>query len=999
MTIPAQPTPPVRPPVPQTGLGQRGNVPSQTMVWARRGVLAVLAAGSFALGLGYFFLPSILTDKVESALLTRAEKRGLKLTIGKTWFDPRTSLTLDHVEVRDALRPDQPPLARIARVRVEYELNGVLSPRLYLLNVLLESPDLYVRRGADGVWNAQSLVDRLLKPQEDDEEKTGGGLRKYLSKHLPNIEMHDLRLAVDDEASQTPAALAGLDLHHLRVTNAALSLKNSSLVAEQQHIALQASARVTGIAEPVQLTGKLDRQSDSKDLGTGELTVILPGEMAVDIGGWRAQVGQLTARTDGALSLGHVQLAQTRGTSQFALDIQEIAVKLSPIAGPELTLPENLAAKVPAALKPLLRRITEVAIIEPVIVGKRQEKPADTALDDDDEEAVPELPPDAQKKAAKNAKNVKKPVVVAKKPEIAEKKPDASEGAAVRTGMANLFTRGADKLERQLAKLKVGMASIPVPLVTVERGRARFSDEQTAQAGQARELSDFSVKLERRPGEDVARLEMAFHTPGRQETNQIEGRVDIKTGDVELKMQLEHLPLASYAALMPPSVTPGEDGAIRGAALTLLYTAGQNQHPEQKAANKTPGQLTLEGHGKLEHVHVDIARISRQRLEDLQVEARGKVTIDLRKEEIKVDDAEVVVGKTHILAQAAVKRFRTAPAFTLSVKIPTIPCQDVVDSAPKGFAPLLEGMTCEGQLSAEAKLALDTANMNTLRLEWEPALGNVRVTSMGKYIRFDIFDGPFEHHARQKDGSLYTFVTGPGSEMWASVENISPWFVKVLTTTEDGGFFGHKGFSWESFKNAAIENLKRGRFVRGASTITQQLVKNLFFVEREKTISRKIQEAVVTWNIERAMSKQALLSLYLNIIELGPKIYGIRAATQHYFNRPPSDLTLLQAIWLGNLVPNPRAFYHQYRDGKVSEGTRAQLCWIAGVMFNRGKITEEEQRRLGDCTGVFTPESATPPPDKGFGHEGDAEPPPAPPILNERVPGQDGRHQGEPAPP
>jgi hypothetical protein len=305
---------------------------------------------------------------------------------------------------------------------------------------------------------------------------------------------------------------------------------------------------------------------------------------------------------------------------------------------------------------------------------------------------------------------------------------------------------------------------------------------------------------------------------------------------------------------------------------------------------------------------------------------------------------------------------------------------------------MLDGMTCEGQLSAEAKLALDTGNMNSLKLEWEPALGNVHVTSMGKYIRFDIFDAPFEHHARQKDGSLYTFVTGPGADLWAPLDGISPNFIKVLTTTEDGGFFGHKGFSWESFKNAAIENLKRGRFVRGASTITQQLVKNLFFVEREKTISRKVQEAVVTWQIERSLSKQQMLALYLNIIELGPKIYGIKAASQHYFNRAPGDLSLLQAIWLGDIVPNPRAFYHQYRDGKVSDGTKTTLCWIADVMVKRGKIAEEERRLLGDCGGVFAAEVA-PPPDRGLGHEGDPDvapvahdPPPPPPILYDHRP-------------
>ncbi len=947
-----------------------------------RSLIAVAALCGFGLGVFYFALPGLLTDKVTAGLIQRAEKRGVRLTIGKTWFDPMSALTLDNVELRDAAHPETTPIARIARLQVKYEIGGLFLPKLYLQTILLQSPDLYLRRDANGTWNAQGIFDRLLKPRDDDEEAHGGGWRKYVSKHLPDIEMRQLRAAFDDEHSQAPAKLAGLDLHHLRVSDAALSLKNTSAVAETQNLVLQASARVAGMADAVQLTGKLDRPSDGKELGNGELTLRLPGQMAVDMGGWRAQVGQLTARTDGSIALGRVQLAQTTGTSQFALDIQEIAIKLSAVPGPEPVLPDALRDKIPPFARQMLRRVAEVAIEEPVIVGKRQERPkeAAAAADDDDEESAPELTPDGAKKPAKG-KNAKAEKLAKEAAAAAQKVSDGSEGATIRNGLSAAFSQGADKLERNLTKLKTAVAAIPVPLITVQRGRARFSDEQGTAGGQARELSDFSAKLQRKPGEDVARLELAFHTPGRQETNQIESRVDTKTGDVELKMQLERLPLAAYAAVLPPVLVPQENGAVRDAALTLLFTAAT-------------GQLTLEGHGKVEHLDADIARISRQRLEDLVVEARGKLAIDLRKQELKLDEAEVIVGKTHAVIQAAVKHFRTAPAFSISLKIPTVPCQDVVDSAPRGFAPMLDGMTCEGQMSAEAKLALDTANMNSLKLEWEPALGNVRITSMGKYIRFDIFDAPFEHHARQKDGTLYTFVTGPGADLWAPLEGISANFVKVLTTTEDGGFFGHKGFSWESFKNAAIENLKRGRFVRGASTITQQLVKNLFFVEREKTISRKVQEAVVTWQIERSLSKQQMLALYLNIIELGPKIYGIKAASQHYFNRPPGDLTLLQAIWLGDIVPNPRAFYHQYRDGKISDSTKTTLCWIADVMVKRGKIAEEERRMLGDCGGVFAAEAA-PPPDRGLGREGDPEigvpppqlPPPPPPILNERHPG------------
>ena len=151
-------------------------------------------------------------------------------------------------------------------------------------------------------------------------------------------------------------------------------------------------------------------------------------------------------------------------------------------------------------------------------------------------------------------------------------------------------------------------------------------------------------------------------------------------------------------------------------------------------------------------------------------------------------EAALMAGLDHArLGAVLFARGQTAPAFDAQLRIPTVACQDAVDSVPVGFAPMLEGLRCEGDLSYDVKASLDTAHMDSLKFELGAALQTVRITSMGKYVRFDIFDAPFEHHARQKDGTLYTFETGPGTELWAPLESITPYFVKVLTTTEDGG--------------------------------------------------------------------------------------------------------------------------------------------------------------------------------------------------------------------
>ena len=109
-------------------------------------------------------------------------------------------------------------------------------------------------------------------------------------------------------------------------------------------------------------------------------------------------------------------------------------------------------------------------------------------------------------------------------------------------------------------------------------------------------------------------------------------------------------------------------------------------------------------------------------------------------------------------------------------------------------------------------------------------------------------------------------------------------------TTEDNGFFKHRGWVSSEFKSALRRNLQRGGFRLGASSITMQMVKNVLLT-REKTLSRKLQELFLVWYLEQNLPKERILELYFNAIEFGPRIYGIGAATRHYFGKKPADLT------------------------------------------------------------------------------------------------------------
>jgi monofunctional biosynthetic peptidoglycan transglycosylase len=146
-------------------------------------------------------------------------------------------------------------------------------------------------------------------------------------------------------------------------------------------------------------------------------------------------------------------------------------------------------------------------------------------------------------------------------------------------------------------------------------------------------------------------------------------------------------------------------------------------------------------------------------------------------------------------------------------------------------------------------------------------------------------------------------------QTWVGYDRISPNLVRAVLAGEDSRFFDHSGFDWEEIKKAIEEDWKKREFKRGASTISQQLAKNLF-LSTSKNPLRKLHEALITWEMELMMSKRRILEIYLNVIEWGDGIYGAEAAARHYFNTSAASLSAEQAAFLSAMIPNPRTVYN-----------------------------------------------------------------------------------------
>ncbi|NBU99334.1 MAG: hypothetical protein EBS19_14180, partial [Spirochaetia bacterium] len=162
---------------------------------------------------------------------------------------------------------------------------------------------------------------------------------------------------------------------------------------------------------------------------------------------------------------------------------------------------------------------------------------------------------------------------------------------------------------------------------------------------------------------------------------------------------------------------------------------------------------------------------------------------------------------------------------------------------------------------------------------------------------------PFKYTAYTSNRETFERESGRGSKNWIPSTMMGEMPL-AATMMEDPGFYSHRGFISQAFANSFIDNLKLGRFFRGGSTITMQLVKNIWLT-RDKTLTRKIQEFFLAQAIESCYSKDEIIELYLNVVEFGPNKYGVSEGSQHWFNRGPAELLPAESFWLASILPRP----------------------------------------------------------------------------------------------
>jgi monofunctional biosynthetic peptidoglycan transglycosylase len=193
------------------------------------------------------------------------------------------------------------------------------------------------------------------------------------------------------------------------------------------------------------------------------------------------------------------------------------------------------------------------------------------------------------------------------------------------------------------------------------------------------------------------------------------------------------------------------------------------------------------------------------------------------------------------------------------------------------------------------------------------------------------------YDARTETSSVEIVKKAPPG--WVAYSQISPIARDAIVISEDAAFWTHNGFDWNQLWDAFQTNLHKGRFVRGGSTITQQVIKNVFLT-KEKTILRKVAEAILTMRIERHVSKKRILEIYLNVAEMGPGVYGIGNASVYYFRHSAATLTPKEGAFLAMLLPSPKRYGISFRKKYLTPFARDAIRGILMKLAAVHKLSE-----------------------------------------------------------
>ena len=438
-------------------------------------------------------------------------------------------------------------------------------------------------------------------------------------------------------------------------------------------------------------------------------------------------------------------------------------------------------------------------------------------------------------------------------------------------------------------------------------------------------------------------------------TGKVKPAVDWSSVDGQVALRAERFSLDKIADVLPASILEPENTEI-DAAIEARFTG-------RRVA--LTGKLDVDG------LSVSHEKLATEPVENTSFTLRFDAAVDRDQRRLDLALLEGKIGSLVVRLAGSVelplgtfkfkdgRELKMVPKIELSLLVPRTPCAKILASIPAPLVPKLQGFTLQGLFEADVHARIDFANLDALDLGGKVGIDGCQVARAPAEVT--ALAGPESilqtveippPPSGGKDNETLTFAIGPDNADFVPYDNISPYLTAAIMTTEDSGFFKHRGWVSSEFKTALKRNIAGGGFRLGASSITMQMVKNVI-LGREKTLSRKFQELFLVWFVEQILTKQRILELYFNAIEFGPRLYGIGPAARHYFGKLASDLSPAEAAFFASILPSPKRRYVQYCHGTLSPQWERYVHRILNKMRERGRLGDEEYTTAVASSLVF----------------------------------------------
>ncbi len=900
--------------------------------WALTGVVTALAV----LGLGASVAASMAQGELRARLDTLEQRTGRRVVVGRIELGVTTGLVLRDVRVT---RPDGvSPQIAVAEVRTDLTPLAVLSGRRRPDHVTLAGLEAAVAARVDGGHDLEDLVEALRGP----------------GAKAPGAEAGPARpLTVEVEGGALDVTLAGVrdvSLPRLRLRDVSGRLARD----EERRVSARAQARVDAGAEPVAGRFEWDAGVARAEFASGlSVRGVHAGRPVVaSVGGVSRAVGEgATELADVSVTLGDATLAVGRlvatddGASVVPRPERVRAVEAAKVVaargGRRLEVAEVELALAPADDGPLPVRPTRVVARDVKLApggGAARIRVGAVAVDLVEAPWAPLIagePLDALK------------AVTVSGPELRLSVHDRSALQAM-PGHRLLSTF----LDAAQPAAVAGTEGAPLPALPV---RAGFEDGLLARLGElALEVRDGRLLMvdDAAGGQGVFGLDQLGVTVARRAdgtrvvaSDALIVRASGATGAFEL------------------SVSVGRDGAlqqvqgqVRGKDFAHIVSRFSDHLVVEPDAEvdvrfdyrppEGPGRPhKAVGTAKVRDFGFQSWRISHAPVRGLEGEVGFTVEVEPERHRARLQLESMRLGQARLTGSLTLERPPGQRGkVDARVSMPRQRCDRVAEAIPEVLVPRLAGWRLRGEMQFDALLTVDLDKPAELELKVDGDVERCEVLSLGREIDLEALRGRgFVHHPVEPTrGRLEHVKVGPGTREWVA-SHLLPDFVKAAAiVTEDRNFLNHKGVRWELVARALKLDLEKERFVYGGSTITQQLVKNLYLT-REKTLARKLEELIISWQMERVLTKDEILTMYINVIEYGPDLYGIKRASRHYFGKLPWELSPLEAAFIMGLKPYPHAGYKQWEAQTLNHWWVKRVSHVMDMMQRREKaITETE---------------------------------------------------------